>query len=159
MSRLTDYLFRLSVVLVLFGGAFLVWYYYIDGVYVRKPIVFMRGVDPMNLQLEKTVYTPGELVRYKTAFCKSRQATATVLWSLANDVLTIFPPREGQGVPVGCYPTQSDFILADIQMIPPNAREGCSHYFLGQVTRDYGGGRTEVQNFRTETFCIVVPQS
>lgn len=156
MSKAQDYLLIASAIISIIGGAFLIWYYFIDGIYVNKVFEYRDGVDPTNYQLEFKEYRVGDTPRYITSFCKRRNAVPTVTWALANDVLTIYPPRTAEkGAPLGCYPEGQGFLYLPIEKIPETAKLGCDHYFLGSVVRDYGGGRTIEQPFKTENFCII----
>lgn len=155
MKQLTNLLFKISIPIILIGGTYLFWYHHIDGVHMNKTIVYREDIDPSNFQLEKHEYRPGEMVRAYTAYCKNRNAIAVTTWTLANEVLTIYPPKDPRATPEGCYPSGKGLILFEIQPIPSTATAGCNHYFTGYVNRDIGGGRVYLENIKTETFCVV----
>lgn len=135
------------------------WFYQIDGKIINKPITYRDDINPLNYELEFKEYRRGDTPRYKTAFCKNRSATPTLIWSLANDVLTVYPPRTTVSEDLfvsQCFPKdESKHVYVPIEKIPNDAITGCNHYFIGKVDRDYGGGRVETQPLKTEEFCII----
>lgn len=158
MHKLKHYGLLAGIWITLVGGAYLFWYYQIDGVYVNQPITYREDIDPTNYKLERTEYKRGETPRYLTAFCKNREAIPTTQWRLANDVLTVYPPRTvpDSGFVRGCFPSDNEgYVYIDIEKIPDNATNGCNHYFIGEISRDIGGGRILKQPIKTEEFCII----
>lgn len=143
------------------GGAFLIWYYYIDGVYVNKIIEYRQDIDPMNFELDKYEYKRGEIPNRMIAYCKHRQAIPTTQWALSNPIkmVTIYPPRTydlpDRGNDLGCRPEDSSKLPTPMEIILDDVPTGCGYYFTGSVTREFGGGRTETQALRTQNFCVI----
>lgn len=137
------------------GSLFLYYWYNVDGIVMDRVIKYTQGVDPQNLILEKKEYKRGEMVRYYSSFCKTREAYSIVQWSLANNTITIFSPSDRLAMPLGCYPAkQNELFLADLKEIPQSTSLG-DHYFTAVVTRHLSGGRTVTENLKTEEFNII----
>jgi hypothetical protein len=82
------------IFIIVFGGAFLVYYEILDGTVMNPPLTFRYGVDPLSLQTDKQYYKPGETVSVYTSFCKKRDAKTTTQWALSDTVLTISRRRQ-----------------------------------------------------------------
>lgn len=152
-----DWGFRIliaNMLVILVGGSIALFMYFVDGVYVRPIVTYTNGVDPLNLVLEKHEYKLGEPVRYYVAFCKNREAQATVNWYLTNNIRIAYTPREGNA-PVGCVPEGLGKIVAQAPEIPMNTPVECGYRLEGNIVRDIGGGRLREQTVRTEEFCVV----
>jgi hypothetical protein len=146
-----------STIAILFGGAFLVWFYELDGRVLDKPLTFTNGVDPMALKTEKAAYRPGETVRAYTAFCKNRDYVSATQWALSDRFLTVYAQQPSKELANGCYPDSGGTELFDVEQLPSSLPPGCDYFFTGQAVRDIGGGRTVTQQFRTRTFCVDAP--
>lgn len=167
MTKIYD---ALVIIAIVIGIPFLVWFYFIDGIYLRPVVKFTQGVDPMNFKLEKTEYRRGEMVRGYTSVCKLRQATGHAQWNLVNDVIITYSANEERELPVGCYPWDQDgeatttsdgvatrtpkLLLFDIKEVPKDIEKG-EHYFTGQATYTLNGGRQRRIDFKSETFNII----
>jgi hypothetical protein len=143
-----------SIFIIVFGGAFLVWYELLDGNVINPPITFRYGVDPLNLQVDKAYYNPGDTVSIRTSFCKSREAKTSSQWALSDTVLTIYAQTAEQNLSPGCYPKAGTSTLYAIEVIPPNTRPGCDYSLQGLRSADIGGGRIRTQLFKTVKFCV-----
>jgi len=145
----------LLVALTLIGAAYLFWFYKIDGQLSNRPIDF--NTNPVSIELEKEEYRPGEMVRGRVSFCKTRPAVAAIQWSLSNGQLINFPAKFSSSLPVGCYPSFAGGTAAfDIERVPeePNL-VGHVVQFEGSLTVTISGGRTVDYSLRTQRFTVV----
>lgn len=145
---------NLTVIIV--GGIFLIWYYFIDGKLFDKPITYINGVDPMNYQVDKDTYTVGETPNILTAFCKNREAQGSIEWTLIDGQKVGYARKEPREIPVGCYPSkEGGLIESPVEKIPLYIEPTCDAHFVGVVHRELPGGREVVENVKTEKFCVV----
>lgn len=141
--------------IILVGGGFLVWYYAIDGVYVRQVIEYDHSIDQYNMPTVKDTYAPGELVEIKVAFCKTRRAIGFAQWTLANQQLTVFAQKGGKELPLGCYPSgDQEYHIVAVEKIPENASEG-EHQFSAVITHVLPGDRERKLYIATQKFNVV----
>ena len=142
-------------VATLLSACFLFYYYFLDGKYVNKPLVF--AIDTQNMQLTKTAYKRGEVVEGFSSVCKTRKASGSTQWTLSNGELTIFPAKElNDELPIGCYPDDRDeLIIFPIRAIPDDAKIGHDAFFVGVSNVTISGGRVIPHEYRTETFKII----
>lgn len=144
-----------TLIIIVFGGSFLTWWYVIDGVYVNRVLEFREDINPQALETVKKEYRRGEMVQFLTSVCKTRQASASTQWTLANDRLVFFAPTPVHEFPVDCYPQDENRVIAaDILEVPQDAKLG-EHYFVGVSTQTLPDGRTRKQYYKTVTFQVV----
>lgn len=145
----------IALLVCVVAGSIYVYLAYIDGVYVNKPLTFLRGVDPEHLLLEKDIYRKGETPRLLSAFCKNREFDSTIQWRLLNGEQITYSERKSKtsDLPVGCYP-ENGFIKYTVEKIPDQHDETCDSYFDGVSKLDLGNGRIREQHYKTQKFCI-----
>lgn len=149
-------LFILNLSVVIFGGAFLFWYYFVDGVYINRPIEYVNGVDPMSLEMVKHTYTVGDTPSYLTAFCKTREAYSTIEWTLVDGQKVGYGQEGPREIPVGCYPSaEGGKIVASTEKIPLYIEPTCEAHFVGVVRRILPGGRERTEYVQTQKFCVI----
>ncbi|HEY8191650.1 MAG TPA: hypothetical protein VIG74_04435, partial [Alphaproteobacteria bacterium] len=129
----------------LVGILWLAWATIIDGQLVRPPLTFQT--EP--IQVEKEVYHPGEIVRGYMTFCKNRNMTGVVQWSLVDTYLKIYPNRDS-AIAQGCYEKK----LVEIEVIPMDSYPDMYHY-EGTVTYRINAVNTSVVKLRTVPFRVV----
>lgn len=140
---------------IIFGTMYLLWYYQIDGVLFNKPLEF--HFDTQNVQVEKSEYHIGEMVRIKVNFCKLREAETTFQWAMVDGRMIFYAPKNAKNLPVGCYPEDQDrYILSDVEMIP-NEKDliGDTVRFESTIKVEISGNRIMTYHYRTENFKIV----
>lgn len=143
------------IAIIILGGGFLVWHYKIDGIYVNQVIQYRDGVNPLALQTVQKEYKRGEMVSFLTNFCKTREATATIQWTLANDRLIFYAPSDPREAPIDCYPSdQHDRIEREIFKVPADAKYG-EHYFTAVLTHVLPDGRIIKSYLKTEPFTVI----
>lgn len=147
-------LFFINLLVILLGGIFLSWYYFVDGKLINKPVEFTNGVNPMEFQLVKDTYKAGETPELLTAFCKTRPSSGTIEWTLIDGQQVLYGEREGWSIPVGCYPENGDFVKSPIERIPVYIEDTCDAYFTGVGKITIAGGRTIYMQYKTQKFCI-----
>lgn len=147
-------IFSLNLLVILIGGLFLGWFYILDGKITNKPIEWVRGVDPQNIQIAKPEYHVGETPVALYAFCKTRPAHAMIEWTLIDGQRVSYAEREGGGVPVGCYPNRDGYLAQPIEKIPLFIDRTCDAYFVGTIRYEISGGREVVEALKTEKFCV-----
>lgn len=152
---MTNRAHRIIMILGLLAGIYLLWFFFVDGVYMNRPVTYIHDVNPLDLKLEYTTYHDGDGVRGYTAFCKNREASGTTEWVLSDTLITIFSTEPTKNIPVGCYPETGTTELFDIETIPRNTPPGCDYFFTAAVQRNIGYGRIITQDLRTEDFCVV----
>lgn len=141
-----------NALLILLGGVFLGWYYFLDGHIVNKPYSFEK-VDTLNLELTEEVYHVGDTPVLLTAFCKTRPAHTTIEWTLIDGQKVSYAPQDLGSLPEGCYPNQGH-LAYQVEKIPLFIQETCQAYFVGTATYEISGGRKVKQTFKTERFCV-----
>lgn len=147
-------IFNVCITICVVGGAFLVWYYWIDGVYLNRVLDFKNGVDPMHLELVNTKYKPGMTPQFFMAYCKTRDAVATTRWTLVNE-----HPHYDDGkqtiaeIPVGCYPLDGGKQVGNTKPIPGETPPGEYHY-VGVTNHVLPDGRVRKQYLETEEFTV-----
>lgn len=155
VKRLAEHTFVYGcIAIILFGGSFLYWYNYIDGISMNKTYTFRDGVDPENLKTVKNEYHRNELVEFETSFCKNRDAKVVLQWTIINHLMVDFAPGQPTQLPTGCYPDDGQVRTAKTQLVPSDAMYG-PHYFVGVATITFPDGRVRTQNYRTQTFEVV----
>lgn len=145
----------LLVYFIIIGSISLVWYYKIDGVLFNKPLEF--HFDTQNVQVEKSEYRIGEMVRIKVNFCKLRNAETVFQWAMVDGRMIFFAEKNAKNLPIGCYPEDPDrYILSDVEMIP-NEKDliGDTVRFESTITVTISGDRVIKYKYRTEDFKIV----
>ncbi len=143
------------VAIIVLGGGFLLWHYKIDAIYVNQVIQYRDGVNPLALQTLQKDYRRGEMVSFLTNFCKTRDAKATVQWTLANDRLIFYAPSDPRESPIGCYPSdEHDRISREICQVPLDAKYG-EHYFTAVITHVLPDGRIIKSYLKTEPFRVI----
>lgn len=155
-SKKHKVMFLSNLAVIIFGGAFLIWYYLIDGKLVNQPIVYTHGVDPHNLQVDKELYKVGETPYVYTAFCKTRDAKGSIEWTLVDGQQVSYGPKPATELPSGCYPVDnsSGFLKSEVAKLPYYLESTCNAKFVGVVTREISGGRIVKTKVETEKFCI-----
>lgn len=149
-------IFKTNLIIILIGVPLLFWYYFIDGVYINQPIVHADYIDINNFQIEKDTYNVGETPVMLTAFCKNRQSSGIIEWTLIDGQKVSYGPSEPREIPEGCYPNNaSGYVRSPIERIPTYIENTCDAYFVGVVTRTISGGRKVKEYYKTEKFCIV----
>lgn len=148
------HLFELNSAVISLGVLFLVWFYLLDGVYINRPITYIRGVNPESLALVSDVYEVGETPQYYTSFCKNRAASVAIEWSLIDGQRVLYGPTEPRSLPVGCYPFNGGFLITDLKRIPEYIEPTCDAYFVGDGRVTISGGRVIEYKYRTQKFCI-----
>lgn len=154
MSTPHTKLFYLNLLVIILGSIFLSWYYLVDGKILNRPIEFINGVDPLNFQLEKDVYSVGDTPEMLTSFCKTRPSKGTVEWTLIDGQRVLYGESEPRSIPEGCYPETGDFVKAPIQRIPVYIENTCDAYFVGVGKVTISGDRVVEYKYKTEKFCI-----
>lgn len=146
-------IFIANALFILLGGAFLGWYYFLDGKVWDKPVEWTQGVDPMNLELVQDDYHVGETPVFLTAFCKNRPSKVTLEWTLIDGQKVSYAVKDGGTLPVGCYPSEGKLAL-EVEKIPLFIEDTCHAYFIGTLTMEIAGGRKVTQTLKTEPFCV-----
>lgn len=141
------------LVLVIFGGTFLYWYFKVDGVLWNRVVEFPENVDPSNLHTVQKQYHRGDLIQLESAFCKTREAQASTKWTLANDSLIPLQESNWDEIPIGCYPVDG-VLKIDIAKVPQTAIIG-THYIVGVTTHLLPGNRIRKQYYRSEPFEVI----
>jgi len=154
MSTPHTKLFWLNLLVIILGSIFLSWYYFVDGKIINKPLEYINGVDPLNLQLEKDIYRVGETPEALTAFCKTRPSSGTVEWTLIDGQRVLYGEHERRSIPVGCYPESGEYVRTEIEKIPVYIENTCDAYFVGVGKVTISGDRTVEYKYKTEKFCI-----
>ena len=134
------------------GGMYLYWFYSLDGVYFRKPIIFYY--DTQNIKTDKDVYSLGETVYINVSFCKVRETYSSISWVLIDGRITQYSPKSGQ-LPVGCY-FNTKYPIAEIPIA--NYLIGDTVHFEGDQTTFLDrreDGRIIRMHFKTKDFKIV----
>lgn len=110
-----------GLALAALGIALIIYWVVLDGVYMRRVIVFDGP-----LQTTAKIYQPGDMVRYKISFCKYRSITPQIQWTLINSYMTIFVARDAGIGELGC---RKD-LIAESEKIPLDAVPGKYHLNL-----------------------------
>lgn len=158
MNFFSEKVMAVMLGIIFLGGGFLYWYNNIDGVWMNQTIVYRDGVDPLNLHTDKTTYKQGELVSFYSSFCKTRNATTVVQWTLVDGEQRFYSAKAGGNLPIGCYPLDTDSATTTafrIETLFPDVTPGCDYHFVGTVVRDIGHNRQIVSNLKTTAFCVV----
>ena len=141
----------INTVIVILGGLLFGYWHFIDGSIVNKPIEVY--VDPLDLEVEKEVYAPSDVVRIYSAFCKNRPASVTLNWTLVDTIIRYYPSIMSEGV-VGCLGTVDEPVLLYAVTLPPEIPGGV--YYLENATRVRVNPIREINNFyRTEKFIVI----
>lgn len=144
-----------SLGIITLGIPFLIFWYYIDGVYLFRPVIYTQGVNPKELKLVKKEYKRGEMVQFYTSFCKTREAKATIQWALINEMVNYYSPNVSTELPLGCYPQeQTRLSIQDLKEVPMKTSLG-DHKFTGVITRELPGQRIIKEEIATETFQVI----
>lgn len=143
-----------NIWLIVIGLPLLLFYYFIDGQIIRKPLHFTNGTNPAMMKVDKKVYQVGETPQLLTSFCKTRPSTGYIQWSLISGQITDYDKTGGKSLPVGCYPEGSGTIYSRAEKIPDYIEPTCDAHFVGVGTVIISGGRSVEYTYRTEDFCI-----
>lgn len=92
----------LLVWFVILGSLFLVYMQTIDGVYIRKPFIFQKGIDPQNLKTDKALYHRGDMISILTSVCKYRDYKSETTWKIINATVITFPSMGSKLNSTGC---------------------------------------------------------
>jgi len=147
--------FRIALAIFIIVSGFFIWYNFLD-LRLRPIIKFTNDVNPMELQLTKDSYKPGEMVYGKTSFCKIRPAEGYTQWALSNEIITWYAVKEEniRSLPTGCIPLDKDgFIEFPIKKVPLDAVQG-DHLYLGVSVQKTPDGRETRTDLKTRTFTI-----
>lgn len=131
---------KVAGIMVILGSLFLVWSIYIDGHWVRVPLVITAPVTT-----EYPTYRPGETVYINISYCKKRALDAVLQCTLVNDYMTFYSPRHASRE-VGCGQ-----VRVPIQPLPETAHQGVYHFECA-VSYRINGFNTVVVPYRTNDF-------
>lgn len=101
MNLLRKSLTIFNFVFVVVMSLLFVYWYFIDGVYIGKPIIAYN--DPHNIQVDKERYTEGDEIKIASAFCKTRNVSGVTQWVLIDTIMRFYPPNDPTNLPIGCY--------------------------------------------------------
>ncbi len=103
------------------GWGFLIYVQNIDGVYIRKPLVFHMNTNAF--EVDKPVYHRGDRIMGKFSLCRERNYTAQSTWRLVNETVVTFPTTGTKVLSNMCIVDK----WFDIGVIPPYAIPGVHH--------------------------------
>lgn len=140
----------INVIIILTGALYFLYSFYVDGTYVRVPLVM--NVDSLNLKVDRPFYKPGDRVSVQTAFCKNYSYVSQTSWNLVNSIIRPFPERT-YNVPAGCV----GLTWFPIITIPTDeAFIGVANYYLeGETKVQVNPFHSVVYHFKTEPFRIL----
>lgn len=124
---------------------FVFYWKFADGVIFNKPIVWTS--DRMNIVTDKEIYEKGEMVKGHIGFCKLKNITGHLQWTLVDHYLIIY---QGRDTVIGEGCREVDF---DIQEIPKNTQSGSMH-FEGFLSYKVNPFSSVVIELRTKTFKV-----
>lgn len=96
---MTQKILIINALIVALGLSLMGYWYFIDGA-LRPPLEFY--VDTQNFETDRTVYNPGDTVSVYTNFCKLREGSGTIAWTLVDTVKFFYPEKTANTKP-GCY--------------------------------------------------------
>lgn len=144
--RSMTHLLLLCTALLIVGSAVLFYYGFLDGKVFNPVIEFQSDVS--SLKTEKEEYHIGEMVRAHLDFCKIRNISASIQWTLVDDFLITFDADE-RGVPPGCHTT-----IFEIKKVPDIAHSG-TYRFEGLLSYKLNGWNTVTYSLKTQEFRVV----
>ena len=133
------------------GCIYLYWFYNLDGVYFRKPVIFYY--DTQNIPTDKPVYSLGETVYINVSFCKKRDTYSSMTWTLIDGRITQYSPKVGR-LPLGCH-YDIKYPIAELPVA--NYLIGDTVHFEGDQTiylDEREDGRIIRVHFKTKDFKI-----
>jgi hypothetical protein len=137
-------------IITIFCSLYLIWFYYIDGIYINKTFTF--DYDIQNIPTEYNQYKLGDMVRLKVSFCKNRPSSSYLNWSIVDGRVMFFPKTEIHELPVGCYKNK----IIDLYEIPyADYLKNDTIHFEGIGTVLLSSGREVKYNYRTQNFKIL----
>lgn len=119
-ARLRSYallLFSFTVMIVMIAVAITSLYH------ATHPVLDWTGGNQLDMQTEKEVYHPGEMVRARMIFQKERPVTGTIKWYLKDHVYSKSYRERMAAAPVGIYD-----IMTEIERIPDDCPPGIFHF-------------------------------
>lgn len=143
------YLYACTIVIVV--SVMLVGYYqYLDGTVINKIVEFRST----TLQTTKDTYYPGDWVEATVSFCKYRDISPTVQWTLVDTYLRFYAPRQTGVNSTGCFTDR----VVRLEMIPldlppdiPDERP----FFTGKLLYQVNHLRTIEVELKTNSFKVV----
>jgi hypothetical protein len=155
---------------ILFGGSFIVYWYFIDGVYINPLFEYTQQVNSKNIHLDRSiydekgirtkeaVYRPGETPSILVSFCKYRHYKAQITWFLRNTETgrrIAYDPLPYKNTPLGCSPPgQKNLAPFPIREIDISVPDG-EYEWIGVPSRITPDGREFISdNIQTETFLV-----
>ena len=87
-----------NAIIIFIGFLIIVFWYFVDGEYINKPIEFETNI----LETTKKVYKQGETVSVKWKFCKNTDSPSKIVGNLLNGYTDYFPVKIGVREK-GCY--------------------------------------------------------
>ena len=133
-----------TLLIIIFGGIYLFYLIYIDGVYVDIPLTF----DSSVLTTDKQQYKNGEALYAKFKFCKHTTVDCEVNWAFIDDLIYNVPTHHGIVEP-GCY--EKDIFISNI---PENLQPGRYHV-IGEIKYQINPMQLITYNVSTNNFLIV----
>ncbi len=100
------------------------------------------------IQVDKTVYRPGERITYTLDYCKYKDIGGTINRALVNSTRTVFTEITGN-MAIGCRVTKvSDLVIPDYMDDGDYHIEASIEYQVNPI-------RTEIVKWQTEQFKII----
>jgi hypothetical protein len=143
-------IFIINLIVTVVGFLIFGYMFYLDGDLVNKAVEYEQFEE---LQVEKEVYSPGEVVRLYNKFCKYRDAEVAVSWALIDTIVRFYPEKVTTGR-TGCYGYEGRAFEA--VTIPPDVFDGTYH-LEATVRVKINPVKTITYNFSTEEFQIINP--
>lgn len=132
-------LFTVSLTLVLL----LVIYYW-----EFYPDIPLTITHPEAVQVDKTIYHPGDLITYTITYCKSRNIIASISRSLVNSTRTLYTTVDSN-LPVGCHTVA----IAELEI--PKYTDAGEYHLEATASYKINPLRVYNVNWRTVDFKII----
>lgn len=143
----THHLGTILAALVVTMTLLAIYFNFIDGRVFNKAIIFTS--DILSIETDKTEYKAGDEVQGHFMFCKKRNITGIVQWTLVDHILSFFPPKSST-VTVGCHD-----LWAPIAVIPKSIEKHDKMYFEGYIRYQVNPFSTVTVPLKTKSFSII----
>jgi len=134
-AKISHFVLCIALAIISIGGFFLIYLYFIDGVFVGKPLTHF---DSTVLETTQSEYKRGEAINVNWHFCKGVNDVATIKVNMVDGVVVYLPKIEGVRQ-IGCY----DGVDNIVKSIPNTVDNGLYHieadvyYQVNKVKRIY----------------------
>lgn len=119
-------IFKLALATIGIGFAILFYLYYLDGTWIRP--ILSTGTAPRKYITLQDHYNVGDdVVVNLSDFCKLRDVPTTLYWTLVDDVVLYYPPKESHFL-IGCFKGKT----AEVETLPDYIGNH-SYHFEGTI--------------------------